>query len=197
MRGEALPFSGITFLIPFKGLRGAKTRWDIESAQREPMLLEILDHNLRTVAQVVGARSTVLVSPDSECFARFPTLRHFHSSAGDLNGDLRQARESLADDGTLGVLLPDLPGLTTDDVAAMLEASTRAQVVLCPDHQQVGTNGLVLSPSHCLDFLFEGASFKRYSQRALELGRSVVVLERPGLGEDADESADLERMMRL
>lgn len=197
MRGEAVPLLGITFLIPFKGLRGTKTRWDMESAQRERMLLEILDHNLHTVAEVVGATSTVLVSPDSECFARFPSLRHFHCSAGSLNGDLRQARESLAGDGTVGVLLPDLPGLSTDDVAAMLEASTRAQVVLCPDHQRVGTNGLVLSPAHCLDFLFEGASFQRHSRRAQQLGRSVLVLERPGLGEDADESADLERMMRL
>ena len=197
MRGEAVPFSGITFLIPFKGLRGAKTRWDMESTQRERMLLEILDHNLRTVADVVGSASTVLVSPDAECFARFPSLQHFHCSAGNLNGDLQQARQALDVDGQLAVLLPDLPGLSTDDVAAMVTAASRAQVVLCPDHQRVGTNGLVLSPAHSLDFLFEGASFERHARRARELGRSILVLERPGLGEDADESADLKRMMRL
>lgn len=185
------------FLIPFKGLRGAKSRWHLEAAQREKMLLEILEHNLHTVAGVVGATSTILVSPDAECFARFPHLAHFHCSAGSLNGDLHQARQSLSGASAVAVLLPDLPGLCAGDVEAMLEASGRAQVVLCPDHRGVGTNGLVLSPPGALEFLFEGASFERHLQRARELGRSVLVLRRPGLGEDADESEDLRRMMRL
>lgn len=187
----------ITFLIPFKGLRGAKSRWDMEEKQREKMLLEILDHNLRTVAETVGAARTMLVSPDTECFSRFSHLAHFHCSAGSLNGDLEQARQSLPGDGSVAVLLPDLPGLRGSDVEAMVAAGARAEVVLCPDHQRVGTNGLVLTPAGALEFLFEGASFQRHMSRARELGRSVLVLERPGLGEDADESQDLKRMMRL
>ena len=189
-----------TFLVPFKGVRGAKSRWTLQGQQRESALLEILDHNLGTVAGVVGALSTVLVCPDVDCFARFPNLAHFRCSAGGLNGDLFQARQALSSaqqNGALAVLLPDLPKLHSSDVEAMLESSARAQVVLCPDHRRVGTNGLVLSPAFCLDFLFEGASFERHRKRAQELGRTVLVLDRPGLANYADEEDDLRRISQL
>jgi 2-phospho-L-lactate guanylyltransferase len=127
-------------------------------------------------------------------------VTHFGCSAGSLNGDLRQARDSLTPEqraGAVAVLLPDLPKLQPSDVEAMVEACSRAQVVLCPDHLRVGTNGLVLNPACSLDFLFEGASFERHRKRAQELGRTVLVLERPGLANDADEEDDLRRISLL
>ena len=189
-----------TFLLPFKGLRGAKTRWQVQGSERDRLLLEILEHNLRTVASVVGQSSTVLVSPDPESVERFPQVSHWTSPGRGLNGDLEAAREALGEElraGALAVLLPDLPELTKADVQAMLKAASQAQVVLCPDHHRVGTNGLVLSPATALEFLFEGASFERHRSRAFELGRTVAVLERPGLAHDADEEADLRRISRL
>ena len=189
-----------TFLVPFKGLRGAKSRWALQGVERERALLDILAHNLSTVAEVVGAASTILVCPDPQCLSLFPEVSHFLCAGQGLNNDLRQARDALSPgqrSSALAVLLPDLPKLSSDEVAAMVDAAARAQVVLCPDFRRVGTNGLVLNPALSLDFLFEGASFERHRQRALELGRTVLVLERPGLANDADEEDDLRRIALL
>jgi 2-phospho-L-lactate guanylyltransferase len=165
--------------------------------QKARALLEILEHNLRTVSAVVGPASTFLVSPDPGVFERYPDLSHFLSRAGSLNGDLEAARQALEPrrrEGILAVLLPDLPTLETSDIAAMLEAGRLAEVVLCPDHLGVGTNGLVLNPASAGDFLFEGDSFVRHRQRADEQGRKVSILVRPGLADDADSNADLARL---
>ncbi len=184
-----------TFLIPFKGLRGAKSRWEMEEAERETALLELLAHNLHTVASVVGPEQTVLVCPQEEWAQGFA---HFAPTAGSLNGDLEQARQHLLPEAAaIAVLLPDLPKLSHQDVVAMLEASRTAEVVLCPDHLGVGTNGLVLSPADGLEFLFEGESYQRHLSRAQYLGRSIHTLSRPGLANDADRVEDLRRISLL
>jgi 2-phospho-L-lactate guanylyltransferase len=190
----------ISFLIPFKGLRGAKTRWALDEQERQRVLLEILGQNLDTVASVAGAASTMLVCPDAELMARFPQVGHIVVPGQGLNPDLEVARRSLSEQRqgeSLAVLLPDLPRLSPADVAAMMAAARQAQVVLCPDRAQVGTNGLVLSPAGALEFLFEGASFQRHRDRARGLGRSILVLQRAGLADDADEADDLRRLSRL
>lgn len=170
----------------------------MQDRQREETLLAMLERNLRTVAEVVGPSSTILVCPDRFWLERFSTLEGFLSSSGSLNGDLQQARSAIAPTAQrLAVLLPDLPHLGPADVEAMIEASSEAEVVLCPDHKLEGTNGVVLRPAFALDFLFEGESFQRYQSSARERERTVVVLRRPGLALDADEVEDLSRMSSL
>lgn len=189
-----------TFLVPFKGLRGAKSRWEMEQEERESALLDLLEHNLGTVASVVGGVNTVLVCPQPEWADRFPHLGFFQPTAKSLNGDLEQARRHLlgtTSPGRTAVLLPDLPKLSHSDIEAMLQAAETAQVVLCPDHLGIGTNGLVLSPSDCLEFLFEGESYHRHLNRANELGRSIATLRRTGLANDADRVEDLRRISLL
>lgn len=186
----------ITFLLPFKGLAKAKSRWEIEEDQRQTLLWQLLEHNLTTVAQVVGNDSTILVSPDAGVFERFPSFGRWKCPGEGLNRDLEHARQGLftqLSGKALAVLLPDLPDLCRADVEAMLEAARETQVTLCPDTQRVGTNGLVLGQGVAFPFLFEGESFQRHHGRAVELGLSVAVLERPGLGHDADHTSDLIR----
>ena len=188
----------ITFLLPFKGLAGAKSRWQLEDKTRQALLWRLLEHNLTTVSQVVGAEATYLVSPDPDVFERFPFVSHWQCLGEGLNQDLEHARRGLASrlsGGSLAVLLPDLPELSCDDVQAMVAAAASAQVTLCPDTPKIGTNGLVLAPDVALPFLFEGASFSRHRARAEELGLSFSVLERPGLAYDADHTSDLTRSL--
>lgn len=185
----------ITFLLPFKGLAGAKSRWELEERQRQELLLELLNHNLSTVAKVVGPSSTVLVCPDPTVFERFPSYARWLCPGRGLNTDLEAARQALLAGGKLAVLLPDLPELTVEDVEAMVESSGQAQVTLCPDSSRVGTNGLFLAEKVAMPFLFEGASFQRHVARANQMGLSIAVLERPGLARDADLASDLLRSL--
>ncbi len=184
-----------TFLLPFKGLAKAKTRWELEEHQRQELLMELLVHNLSTVAKVVGPSSTVLVCPDLTLFERFPSYAHWLCPGQGLNTDLEAARQALIARGSFAVLLPDLPDLTVEDVEAMVESAGKAQVTLCPDSSRVGTNGLVLGEKVDMPFLFEGASFQRHLTRANQLGLSIEVLERPGLARDADLASDLLRSL--
>lgn len=191
----------ITFLLPFKGMQGAKTRWTLPEERRQSALLSLLHHNLLTVASVVGRESTVLVCPTPiPATWKLPAVRHFLSHGGGLNSDLHQARDTLSGsrpESKVAVLLPDLPKLQASDIEAMLAASSQADVVLCPDHHRVGTNGLLFKPAFALDFLFEGESFKRHQKEAEEKGLTVAVLERRGLAHDADKDEDLRRVSLL
>lgn len=180
-----------TFLIPFKGLVGAKTRWGMQAEERQTVLQNLLEHNLSTVAQVVGASSTVLVCPDASVFSRFPRYTSYLCPGNGLNSDLESARSALAPQGAMAVLLPDLPELSSQDIEAMIESASRADVTLCPDRAKVGTNGLALAPGVRFPFLFEGASFQRHLQAARDRGYRVEALERPGLAYDADFASDL------
>lgn len=187
----------ITFLLPFKGLSCAKSRWALEKQARQKLLLKLLTHNLSTVSQVAGVSSTVLVCPDPTVFERFPKHAHWLCPGKGLNADLEAARQALSPQGRLAVLLPDLPELSPLDVEAMIEGSLEADLTLCPDTCEVGTNGLVLGAEVAMPFLFEGASFQRHRREAERRQLRIAVIRRPGLAHDADRASDLQRSFSL
>lgn len=186
----------ITFLLPFKGIEQAKSRWSADAPQKKARLLQILQHNISTVASVVGASSTILVCPNWQKLPHFQDSTRWTSPGLGLNSDLEAARSSLSSDrksGRLGVLLPDLPLLTVNDIESILSERNQAPVTLCPDRLHSGTNAILLDPSDAISFLFEGCSFQRYKLKAKSLGYKVRVVESIGLASDADSDSDLER----
>lgn len=176
------------FLLPFKGLSQAKSRWGNETPNRQALVLELLQQNLDTVARVVGVENVFLVSPESPRTAIKSNYHWLQSSGSGLNQDLEQARRLLhPSDVPLGVLLPDLPLLNHTDVEKLVQLASQAAVVLCPDHRRVGTNAVALNPADRLPFMFEGASFSRYKLACRTAGVGAVELSRPGLANDCDE----------
>lgn len=180
-------------LLPFKGLTAAKSRWPVDRESRQELVLRILTDNLETASRVLGASNVYLVSP--EPFSR-EGVSHLTVRGNGLNEDLEQARAWLLEtgfEGPLGVLLPDLPALDDNDLAALLETSQKCHVVICPDHLGVGTNALALSPAHCLPFLFEGQSYQRHLSEAERLSLTTLILKRPGLANDCDDAESLRK----
>lgn len=177
-------------LLPFKGLKSAKSRWRDLGPRKHDILLSMLERNLETVAKVVGAEHTYLVTPEAESLELFNNFRGLLVSGRGLNEDLREARGRL-ESSPLAVLLPDLPFLETEDVEALAQAAQTCAVTICPDQKGIGTNALVLNPAHCMDFCFEGASAGRHQSLAESLKLSVQRLQRPGLERDCDEIDDL------
>lgn len=184
-------------LLPFKGLSEAKSRWTVDGTSRRELVLRILTDNLTTAARVLGAPNVYLVSPEP---FQNEEVSHLKVSGKGLNHDLEEARSVLLERdyrGAIGVLLPDLPALTDQDIVALREESRKSQVVLCPDYLDVGTNALALSPGNCLPFLFEGESFQRHAREAGRLSLSTVVLKRAGLANDCDDSESLRKFSIL
>jgi 2-phospho-L-lactate guanylyltransferase len=177
----------MNFLVPFKGLRGAKSRWKVGSSERQSVVLKLLRHNLQKIAEVVGPQRVHLVTPEPALGDLFPSLSLLHTATGSLNSDLEQARTFLTCEEPLAVLLPDLPHLNNRDIEVLIEHSHICSVLLCPDFQDIGTNAVVFSPADCLEFLFEGASFERYRRSAGARRLDVAILRRPGLAHDCDE----------
>jgi 2-phospho-L-lactate/phosphoenolpyruvate guanylyltransferase len=184
----------VRFLLPFKGLESAKSRWPALGRKREDLVLGLLQRNLKTVVDVVGSNSTFLVSPDPEIAGLFSKSQVVYTEGRGLNEDLREAARQVHVQGEpLVVLLPDLPGLSGKDVKNLVDLAHKHQVVICPDQMDVGTNALSLNPYPCLDFLFEGSSFQRHLAATQRANLSHFILRRSGLAQDCDDIAALER----
>ncbi len=180
------------FVVPFKGLARAKSRWPLQTFEREALVLDLLARNLEVVISVVGSTSVYLASPDPGLDVGCQRLI---TSGRGLNQDLEEARERLLleSDGPMAVLLPDLPSLAPADVEALVKASRDHGVVVCPDEREIGTNALGLSPPKGLDFGFEGSSFMRYLTASRKAGLEAHVLRKPGLACDCDDGQALLR----
>lgn len=187
----------MNFLLPFKGLKAAKSRWAGLGPKREGLVLKILRHNLQTVASVAGWERVFLVTPDPQAAAEFMTYQCLTVAGRGLNQDLSQAREMLSEGCGVTVLLPDLPLLQAQDIETLLEMTRKHSIVLCPDHQDFGTNALALANPSALDFLFEGASFNRHQEACLESRKEFFVLRSEGLSRDCDSLEDLENLCLL
>ncbi|MFA5505553.1 MAG: 2-phospho-L-lactate guanylyltransferase [Vulcanimicrobiota bacterium] len=187
----------MNFLLPFKGLKAAKSRWSGLGVRREGLVIKILQQNLQTVASVAGWERLFLVTPDPAAVAEFATYQCLTVAGRGLNQDLSQAREMLSDERGLTVLLPDLPLLQAQDIETLLEMTREHSIVLCPDHQDFGTNALALADPSALDFLFEGASFDRHQKACLERRKEFFVLRSEGLSRDCDSLEDLENLCLL
>lgn len=183
------------WLLPFKGLKTAKSRWNTVETQRTELVIELLQRSLETVSAVAGRDRVFLVTPDIKT-AEATGFGYITVDGNGLNADLNSARDKLISShppSSLAVLLPDLPNLTVEDVESLSNESQRHPVVLCPDTKEIGTNAIALSPWDGLDFLFEGASFQRFQSALTELHQPLKILRRAGLAEDCDEPSDLER----
>ncbi|WP_324742623.1 2-phospho-L-lactate guanylyltransferase [Tsuneonella sp. CC-YZS046] len=113
-----------------------------------------------------------------------------------LNEALEQGAAVAASQGSgpLLALATDLPGLGHGDLAAMVEASRTADVVIALDHAGRGTNALLMARPHAIPFRYGPGSLAAHISAAREAGLAHVLVERPGLALDVDTAEDLARL---
>jgi 2-phospho-L-lactate guanylyltransferase len=185
----------MVFLLPFKGIGAAKTRWSGLGTRRHELVLKLLHQNLRTVTAIAGGKNVYLVSPDQSSLDYFQVYQGILTDGVGLNQDLRQATSQLKAERAgeaVCVLLPDLPGLTEREVSQLIRSVDSAEVALCPDTDDFGTNALVLRAWETIPFAFEGASFERHLQACRKRGLELHILRSEGLAQDCDSVEDLE-----
>jgi 2-phospho-L-lactate guanylyltransferase len=188
-------------IIPHRGLEHAKTRLAavLEPAERADVAERLLRHVLD--AAVETGDEVVVISPDAalEAIVGGTGARLSVQHGLGLNAGLRQARAEAMTEGVtrLAVIHGDLPELTSEDVAALLDAvdGEGPCVAIAPDRAERGTNGLALSPPDVIPFRFGTDSFSAHRGAAARSGARMVIVERPGLEFDVDTPLDLVRWL--
>lgn len=192
----------VRIIVPHRGLAAAKTRLApvLDDGEREALAGRLLEQVLRVAHEACG--DVVVITP-SEALAPLVTTvgaRMVVQRGLGLNAGLEQARDEAIGDGvaTLVILHGDLPNLSADDVAALLDALPQGRgVAIAPDRAGSGTNGLALRPPDAIAFRFGAGSFAAHLAEAADAGATSSEVHRPGLAFDLDTPADLARWIEL
>ncbi len=184
-------------IVPHRGLEHAKTRLSgvLEPVERAAVAERLLRHVLE--AAVATGDEVVVISPEAalEAVVAGSGARLSVQHGLGLNAGLREARADAMSDGVtrLAVIHGDLPDLTGEDVAALLDAvaGEGPAVAIAPDAAGRGTNGLALSPPDIMPFRFGADSFAAHRGAAARSGAHTVIVELPGLEFDVDTPSDL------
>lgn len=186
----------IAAVIPVKVLEDAKSRLGevLSPAQRQGLVLEMLQHVLRMVAASRPHRMLVVTcDPEVASLAEAEGGDWIRDPADSLNESLAEVFRACWARGETPLYLPaDLPRLQEDDVRAVqATGSAEATLVLSPSHDDKGTNALLVPATHPILPTLGAESFSRHLARARQLGIEARVLRSPGLGLDIDTPEDL------
>jgi 2-phospho-L-lactate guanylyltransferase len=192
----------VRIIVPHRGLAAAKTRLSpvLDDGEREALARRLLIQVLGVAHQACGDVVVITPSEALEPLVVTAGARLVVQRGLGLNAGLEQARQEAIADGvtTLVILHGDLPNLTTDDVAALLDSVPgTGGVGIAPDRAGSGTNALALRPPGTIALRFGAGSFAAHAAEAEEAGIPLVEVHRPGLAFDLDTPADLARWLEL
>jgi len=188
-------------VMPVKSFDMAKSRLEgvLTLSQRRELAQSLMRNALRALVDCDCFERLIVISRD-EAVLGFATELGAEAmreeGPPDLNEALRSVRNVAIEGGaaSLLVLFSDLPNVTVEDIRALVEASTRCNVVIGPDRRVEGTNALLLRPPDAIDYAFGNQSFEKHLAAASKAGLEVAVLRRDGIGLDVDFPEDLAAM---
>lgn len=156
-------------LVPVKRLDQAKSRLApyLAPDARQSLQRTMLAHVLGELARTPGLDAVAVVSADAEAAAicaRFGA-RHVPESGQGLNPALAEGCAAIAALGArfIAIVPADLPELVAADVtAALAEVRATGATLVVPDHEGIGTNGLVFPAERPPRFAFGPDSYRRH-----------------------------------
>jgi 2-phospho-L-lactate guanylyltransferase len=93
------------------------------------------------------------------------------------------------------ILPADLPLIKPPDIKSLLKRGKKQPVVvIAPDRRQDGTNGLFINPAGLIEYGYGPGSFQFHSERAIEAGARLVVIDSRNIALDLDLPEDLEAL---
>ncbi len=187
----------IGVIIPFRGLRLAKTRLRarLSSATVEALSERMLSNVLTAVRSALPEAPVALITRTRAGLVT-PTGVTVLEQPLDLNEAIEFGRDYLARRGNerLLVLSSDLPLITGADVFALSRPA--ADIVIAPDEAGRGTNGLMCPIGEREFFRFGRASALLHAAEAEERWLSVRYLRTPGLARDVDTVDQIDDAVR-
>jgi 2-phospho-L-lactate guanylyltransferase len=188
-------------IVPLKALEDAKQRLAslLTPGERRDLMLAMARDVLAALCQSKRLTGILIVSrtPEADALARsFSTERFAESPDADLPTALTQASAYLMENyAATGVMVvpADVPLLDANQIDEILEGHD--QVTVIPDGENLGTNGLVLSPPDVIGFVFDGKSFKPHVDAAFALGITPRIVPAAGFTLDIDTADDLQALL--
>jgi 2-phospho-L-lactate guanylyltransferase len=187
-------------IIPVKPFRAGKSRLAglLGVDDRAALNRQLFGRVLTATLAVFKADRVVVVTADPLLLPlmRGQGLHALEDAGGGLNAALGLACRYAAARGAraIAVLPSDLPGITDDDVKALVANLKPAPCcVIAPDGQEEGTNALALAPPEPDFFRFGPNSFQAHLELARTRGMTVRILRRPGLAHDLDTPDEYRR----
>jgi 2-phospho-L-lactate guanylyltransferase len=173
-------------VIPHAGPAG-KTRLELSPSAREELSRAML---VDVLAAAVDIGTTWVVTPDPEAGAVAREAgATVVSDPGGGQGAAVEAGLAQAGAGPVLVVNSDLPTLTAADLQALADATPASGIAVAAAEDGT-TNALGLSDAKVFAPLYGPGSAARFLAHAA----TAVAVTRPGLRDDADALADLERL---
>ncbi|MCP5182324.1 MAG: 2-phospho-L-lactate guanylyltransferase [Pseudomonadales bacterium] len=188
-------------VVPLKGLERAKQRLAsvLDADERRALMLAMARDVLTSLARSTRLAGTLIVSRTVEADAlaqAFGTERFAESPDADLSAALTQAAAYLHDRlGADGVFIvpADIPLVSAGEIDLALADHTG--VTIMPDDENLGTNGLILTPTDAIPLVFDGKSFKPHLDAAEQRGIPPTIHPLRGFALDIDTPADLRTLL--
>ena len=194
----------IVAVIPVKELARGK--------QRLQPLLTAQERHLLSKTMLEDVLSVVAISP---LFTRVMVITSDSEAAGlarrrgaGIIKEARQIRQSQSVSAAAAICrqmgadamltLPlDVPGITADDLARIVEKGTSSPgIVLVPSRDHLGTNALLARPPEAIPFRFGFDSFQAHKREAETRSLPCEVCELPNVALDIDEIEDLRYFLK-
>ena len=188
-------------IVPVKPFAEGKSRLseELPPAERARLSRRLLHHVLTTAAIDGLFMQTIVVSrdPGAAEIAEEYGATLLAEEGGELNAALEQARELALRQGASAILvLPaDLPQLSADDLAKLVQYANAAPSMIIAPSRDGGTNALLLRPPRLIPFAFGVDSFAQHLTLARRAGISPVVVNTPTLAFDLDSPSDLQELL--
>jgi 2-phospho-L-lactate/phosphoenolpyruvate guanylyltransferase len=189
-------------IVPVKPLRRGKSRLAgmLTEDQRTRLNRYLLEHVLTILKDIPEIEHTLVVSRDPAALALTREMGGrtvLEDGAPQFNTAIKRATIVAMAQGAHAVLvLPaDLPLIKSSDLKTLLNRGKKPPVIVIAfDRRKDGTNGLFVNPAGLIEYGYGPGSFQRHSERAIEAGARLVVVDSRNISLDLDLPEDLEAL---
>ena len=193
----------LAIVVPVKSPRHAKFRLEpvLSEAERE-QLAGVMAREVFAAVSKLATYGRFVISEDPEMleegrrFGLEPLLDRIGQGQSAAVG---QGFAAAWERGfTAALTIPgDVPAVTPEELSDLCTYRPEIEVLLAPDRERLGTNGLRLVPPHAITLRFGEDSFSLHQAEARRANRSFEVREVEGLRYDLDRPEDVVAFMQL
>lgn len=197
-------------IVPVKPLRDSKSRLAhiLSPDERAELTGFLLGRTLDILNDILAISQTLVISRDPAALKiarQHQALTYGETDRQDLNSALTRASHIAAARRANAVLIlpSDLPLLTAEDVEMMVAAPAfkslnggsgfvngRRGIAICTDHNNDGTNALLVYPPTGFAYQYGPGSFEIHLAEAARSGMAHQIVHAPGIKFDLDTEQD-------